>query len=427
MEFFEFLMNEILSLPEVLVGLIVMVGLLLQKADFSKVFSGTTKSIIGFLILGAGAGVIIGSLDALGGIIQDRFNIQGVIPNNEAIVALAQQTLGTETALIMGFGFLANILYARFTPLKYIFLTGHHTFFMAALLSAVLASAGMSGVALVTTGSLILGGVMVLMPALAQPFMRKVTGGNEIAMGHFGTIGYVSAGLVAKAVGNEKKTTEDIKIPEQWSFLRDSLISTALTMVIMFLILVLVAGPEVVGTYAGDQNYIMFGLMQGITFAAGFSIIMYGVRMILTEIVPAFKGIAEKLVPGAKPALDVPIIFPYAPTAVIIGFICSFIGGLIGMFMLGIFSSRSLFQVLFRTFSPVQEPAYSVTPSADGSELLPEDLQTGFSSASYPHSSCRYLETLASKTPRSAIPTSESSAFWSEHWRTCSAADTANK
>ncbi|WP_281260620.1 PTS transporter subunit IIC [Alkalicoccus saliphilus] len=67
MEFFEFLMNEILSLPEVLVGLIVMVGLLLQKADFSKIFAGTTKSIIGFLILGAGAGVIIGSLDALGG------------------------------------------------------------------------------------------------------------------------------------------------------------------------------------------------------------------------------------------------------------------------------------------------------------------------------------------------------------------------
>ncbi|MFC4736298.1 PTS ascorbate transporter subunit IIC [Bacillus daqingensis] len=338
MGFFEFLMNEILSLPEVLVGLIVMTGLLLQKADFSKVFAGTTKSIIGFLILGAGAGVVIGSLDSLGGIIQDRFNIQGVIPNNEAIVAIAQQTLGTETALIMGFGFLANILFARFTPLKYIFLTGHHTFFMAALLSAVLGTAGMSGITLVTTGSLILGGVMVLMPALAQPFMRKVTGGDEIAMGHFGTIGYVSAGLVAKAVGNEKKTTEDIKIPEQWSFLRDSLISTALTMVVMFLILVLIAGPEVVGTYAGDQNYIMFGLMQGITFAAGFSIIMYGVRMILTEIVPAFKGIAEKLVPGAKPALDVPIIFNYAPTAVIIGFISSFIGGLIGMAMLGIFS-----------------------------------------------------------------------------------------
>ncbi|PYZ92657.1 PTS ascorbate transporter subunit IIC [Salipaludibacillus keqinensis] len=338
MGFFEFLMNEILSLPEVLVGLIVMIGLILQRAKFAKIFSGTAKSIIGFIILGAGAGVIIGSLDSLGGIIQDRFEIQGVIPNNEAIVALAQQTLGTETALIMGFGFIANILIARFTPLKYIFLTGHHTFFMAALLSAVLGSAGIVGFPLVIIGSLILGFVMVLMPALAQPFMRKVTGGNDIAIGHFGTVGYITAGLVGKAVGNEKKSAEDIKVPEHLSFLRDSLLSTALTMVTMFLILVLVAGPDVVSTYAGDQNFIMFGIMQGITFAAGFSIIMAGVRMILTEIVPAFRGIAEKLVPGAKPALDVPIIFPYAPTAVIIGFLSSFVGGLISMFFLGMFS-----------------------------------------------------------------------------------------
>lgn len=338
MELFEFLMNEILSLPEVLVGLIVMIGLILQRAKFAKVFSGTSKSIIGFVILGAGATVIIGSLDSLGGIIFDRFEVQGVIPNNEAIVALAQQTLGAETALIMGFGFVANILFARFTPLKYIFLTGHHTFFMAALLSAVLGTAGMTGAPLVIVGSLILGFVMVLMPALAQPFMRKITGGNDIAMGHFGTIGYVSAGLVGKAVGDEKKSTEDIKIPEQWSFLRDSLLATALTMIVMFVILVLVAGPNVVSTYAGEQNFIMFGIMQGITFAAGFSIIMVGVRMILAEIVPAFRGIAEKLVPGAKPALDVPVIYPYAPTAVLIGFLCSFVGGLISMFFLGIFS-----------------------------------------------------------------------------------------
>ncbi|WP_181347115.1 PTS ascorbate transporter subunit IIC [Thalassobacillus sp. CUG 92003] len=338
MGFFEFLMNEILSLPEVLVGLMVLIGLLLQRARVEKVFSGTLKSIIGFVILGAGASVVVGSLDSLGGIIQDRFDIQGVIPNNEAIVALAQQTLGSETALIMGFGFVANILFARFTPMKYIFLTGHHTFFMAALLSAVLSAAGMGGAPLVILGSVILGFVMVLMPAIGQPFMRQITEGDDIAIGHFGTFGYVSSGLVGKAIGNKEKSTESIKIPQQWSFLRDSLISTALTMIVMFVFLVLVAGPSVVSEYAGDQNYIMFGIMQGITFAAGFSIIMAGVRMILTEIVPAFRGIAEKLVPGAKPALDVPIIYPYAPTAVLIGFLASFVGGLISMFFLGIFS-----------------------------------------------------------------------------------------
>ena len=338
MVFFEFLMNEILSIPAVLVGIIVFIGLVAQKADFSKVTSGTLKSIIGFLILSAGASVIIGSLDALGGIIEDRFDIQGVIPNNEAVVALAQQLFGTETALIMGLGFVMNIVFARFTPMKYIFLTGHHTFFMAALLSAVLGTAGLDGAVLVIVGAVILGFLMVLMPAIGQPFMRQITGNDDIAIGHFSTAGYVAAGLVGKAVGNKAKSTEDIKISEKWSFLKDSLLSTALTMVALFIIIAILAGSEIVGEYAGDQNFIMFSIIQGLTFAAGLSIILLGVRMILNEIVPAFKGIADKLVPGAKPALDVPIVFPYAPTAVLIGFLFSFAGGLISMGLLGIFS-----------------------------------------------------------------------------------------
>jgi PTS system ascorbate-specific IIC component len=57
--------------------------------------------------------------------------------------------------------------------------------------------------------------------------------------------------------------------------------------------------------------------------------------LILAEIVPAFKGISNKLVPNAKPALDCPIVFPYAPNAVLIGFFCSFLGGIVGMFILG--------------------------------------------------------------------------------------------
>lgn len=338
MVFFEFLMNEILSIPAVLVGIMVFIGLVAQKADFSKVTSGTLKSIIGFLILSAGASVIIGSLDALGGMIENRFDIQGVIPNNEAVVALAQQLFGTETALIMGLGFVMNIVFARFTPMKYIFLTGHHTFFMAALLSAVLGTAGLDGAVLVIVGAVILGFLMVLMPAIGQPFMRQITGNDDIAIGHFSTTGYVVAGLVGKAVGNKEKSTEEIKLSEKWSFLKDSLLSTAITMVAIFVIIAILAGSKIVGEYAGDQNYIMFSIIQGLTFAAGLSIILLGVRMILNEIVPAFKGIADKIVPGAKPALDVPIVFPYAPTAVLIGFLFSFAAGLISMALLGVFS-----------------------------------------------------------------------------------------
>jgi PTS system ascorbate-specific IIC component len=115
MALINFIVYEVLNEPAVLVGLMTFLGLALMRKPVSKVISGTLKSILGFVILGAGANVLIGSLNNLGPMIQQAFDIQGVIPTNEAIVALAQQTFGSETALIMGFGFIANLFFARFT------------------------------------------------------------------------------------------------------------------------------------------------------------------------------------------------------------------------------------------------------------------------------------------------------------------------
>ena len=68
----------------------------------------------------------------------------------------------------------------------------------------------------------------------------------------------------------------------------------------------------------------MFPLIQAFTFTAGMSILMTGVRMFLSEITSAFVAVSEKFIPNSRPALDVPTVFPYAPTAVIVGFISSY-------------------------------------------------------------------------------------------------------
>jgi len=320
--------------PAIIIGLIAFIGLVAQKASFSKVLTGTVKTIIGFLIMSLGGGIISGALETLSPAFEDAFNVQGVIPNNEAVIGLAQNILGTEMTIVMGLGFVFNILLARLTKYKYIFLTGHHVLFMSALITAVLGTAGFSGWELILIGSFILGSTMVLSPAIVQPFYKEVTGSDDIAMGHYNAVSYSLTALVAKWTGNKENSTEDIDVPDKFSFFRDSTITTAIVMVVIYLIVFLVADSTLMGELAGGDNIIMYAMVQGLTFTAGFVIVLQGVRMMLAEIIPAFQGISEKIVPEATPALDVPAIFPYGQNAVIIGFFSALLGAFVTFLIL---------------------------------------------------------------------------------------------
>lgn len=328
-------LRDILTEPAFLIGLISFVGLVAMKAKPHKVLTGTLGPILGYLMLSAGADVIVANLDPLAQMIEEGFNISGVVPNNEAIVSVAQEVLGVETMSILLFGMIANLLIARFTHYKYVFLTGHHSFFMASLLSAVLGALGMVGWELILIGGFFLGSWSAISPAIGQKMTLQVTDGDDIAMGHFSSIGYYAAGLIGKMIGKGSKSTEDIEVPERWSFLRNTTISTAITMVFFYVVAALVAGPTFVGELSGDQNFLIYAIISGLMFAVGVAVVYAGVRMILSDLIPAFQGIATKVIPNAVPAVDTAVFFTYAPTAVIIGFISSFIGGVVGMLALG--------------------------------------------------------------------------------------------
>lgn len=347
----EFLVNEILSVPAFLIGIIVAVGLIALRKSTGQVIGGAVKATLGFLLIGAGAGLVVASLDPLGIMIQGATGAQGVIPTNEAIVGIAQETYGAQVAWLMILGFAISLVLARFTPLSYVFLTGHHILFMATLLTIVLASAGYSGTVTVLLGAALLGILMVALPAFSQPFTRRITGDNSIAMGHFGTAGYVAAGAVGRVVGGKtSRSTEELKLPEGLRFLRDSMVATALSMVMMYVVVALIffarEGEAAYEAFDGGAtspgNFVMQSLTQGLQFGIAVAVILFGVRTILGEIVPAFQGIAAKIVPGAIPALDAPIVFPYAQNAVLIGFISSFSGGLIGLAVLSLWLNPAL-------------------------------------------------------------------------------------
>lgn len=327
--------KSLLSQPAWIMGIFAFVGLVALRKPGHKIMTGTLKPILGYLMLGAGADFITANLTPLGEMIQEGFHITGVVPNNEVITSMAQTVLGVETMSILITGYVINIIVARFTKFKYIFLTGHHSFFMACLLSAVLQASGFEGTILIAIGGLFLGLISAILPAIGQKYTLKVTDGDDVAMGHFGSIAYyISAWVGSLFKGGEEDSTENIQVPEKWSFLRDTTISTALTMMVFYLIAAIAAGPEFVATLSSD-NFILFAITSALKFAVGVTIVYSGVRMILGDLLPAFQGIATKIIPNSVPAVDCAVFFTYAPTAVVIGFISSFIGGVIGMFLVG--------------------------------------------------------------------------------------------
>ena len=334
-----FIVEEILSVPAFLVGLMVLMGLVALRKSSGEVIGGTLKAILGFIILGVGAGAVVAALEPLGVMILEVFGAQGVVPTNEAITAIAAGEFGTTVAWVMLIGFGVNLVLARVTPLKYIFLTGHHILFMATMLAVVLSAADIATVPNIIVSGILLGTIMVVMPALGQPFMRRITNDQPVAIGHFGTMGYILAGLAGKAFGGSSKSTEEMNFPKTFNFMRDAMVATAVAMIVIYLIFTIwyaqvATADEIAAITGGDL--VIFGITQALTFAAGVAVILLGVRTILGEIVPAFAGIGSRIVPDALPALDCPITFPFAPNAVLIGFFASFAGGLISLAILAV-------------------------------------------------------------------------------------------
>ena len=145
---------------------------------------------------------------------------------------------------------------------------------------------------------------------------------------------YFLAAFFGRLYGDPEQSAEKIKIPKRLSFLRDTFVMVGITMTVMYTIVALVAGKSYVENLSAGTNYLVYAFQQSLMFTVGFGICMTGVRWMLNEIVPAIRGFSMKWLPNAKAAVDCPVVFSRSPNALIIGFICSFMGGLTALFIM---------------------------------------------------------------------------------------------
>ncbi|PVE14562.1 PTS ascorbate transporter subunit IIC [Clostridium perfringens] len=319
--------------PALFMGLVVAIGLILQRKPIDAILKGIFKGIIGMVILLKGVDIVVSSITPLANAFSGLFNTQSNSTLGDFNVFLGQY--GSYVGLILLCGFVINIIIARYTRFKTIYLTGNILFWYPMLFLAVGIENNVSGLKLFIFTLIMYILVITIFPYILRKHVKYVTGNDSFTIGHTASIYCLLGSYIGKLVGQKDKNIENLNLPKSLSFFRDTNITAAIVMFIVYIIVGLFIGKESRIAIYGSEPLITYSLIQGITFAAGMIILLTGVRIILGEIIPSFKGIADKLAKGSIPALDIPMIFPYGPNALLIGFIIALITSIGTLFLLG--------------------------------------------------------------------------------------------
>jgi len=336
---------------ELIMGLIVLVGLLIQKKGAGDVIKGVLKAIVGVMILKQGSTLLQAAYRPIMNILSSAFNITGVVTENYAGMAAISSSL-VESVLsvipiVMLLGFLMNLVFARFTPLKYVFLSGHTMLAFSTLVVWIFHwFFKVEDSILILSASLFCGIYWTVMPAWVHRYAKPFVG-NDFTLGHISGTSAVFSTWIGKLLGRYNKTTnpkihdedgDTVKLKGFATIFNDSTVVTCLLMTIVLGGIALIAGKD----YIIEQqelanittNWVVYTLELGASFTVGIVVLLTGVRMMVAELVPAFKGISDKLIPNSVPALDMPVFFPLAPLSSILGFIGAFAGEFLGFVIL---------------------------------------------------------------------------------------------
>jgi PTS system ascorbate-specific IIC component len=347
-----FLADNIFGQVPILIGLITLAGLLLQRKRIEDVVAGALRATIGVVILFIGVDVFSAGLTSFQTVLASAMGTTPPTAQRSLSEFLGEQ--GGTIALVITTAFLLHVLLVRaFRAARHLYLTGHLMFWISAITVATLVTIvpDADQTTLVLCGAGFVASYWTLQPLWMRPLMLRLMPQDSFGFAHTSSLTCLATGVLARPLGRgteerrDARDTEKLRLPRQLSFFKDVNVSTALIVSLLMLVAVAFADPSVVGAQAAETDDSLspwvWALLVGLKFAGGIAILLFGVRMFLAEIVPAFKGFSDRIIPGTRPALDAPTVFPVAPTAVMVGFVSAtavFLGCLTLFAVLGWFT-----------------------------------------------------------------------------------------
>ncbi|MGN1381759.1 MAG: PTS ascorbate transporter subunit IIC [Eubacterium sp.] len=389
----EFFVNNILTKPQYMIGLIVLIGYLLLRSPWYDVVSGTIKAIVGYMILSTGSAGMISTLKpilyGLGGrfglnaIIIDPYNGQNAV---QAAADAGDKVIGGQAfgqvMLLMAIAFVMNLVLVRLnkiTKLRAVFTTGNVQIQQAStafwLILFALPFLRKQPTLTLIIMAVVLGLYWAVGSNLLVGYTQELTDGAGISIAHQQMFGVFCATWLAdkmakhdakKAAKNPKHKKsiwdtrmEDLELPGWMQIFNDNMVCTALIMLIFFGIILIIVGPDYlrsidsngakvaeagVGSLLGASDSFFFYIVTtALSFAANLAILQLGVRTMVAELTVSFKGISDKLLPSAVPGVDCAVSYSFgSPNAVTIGFLFGALGETVAMIALVLMHSPTV-------------------------------------------------------------------------------------
>ena len=356
----DLLLKQIFGQPFLLMAIIVFVGYIAMKQKFSKALMGAIKASIGILVMGMGSSALIANFGKLLTAIQTATGIQGAglntYPTMTASYEKMDAVLGAGTGNTWGIytllvAFILNLVLValrKWTKIRAVYLTGNAMIVQCGISTYIVwRFLGLGMIPTVLIAALVTALYWGIFSTLLIKPTKAITNADFTIAHQQMVVSYV-AYKVAPKIGNpEKDDIERKKMPESLNFLQDNIIATALVMFISVAAIFLVVGGAQIDwlrsgeglNQGGLTNNIVFLLWISITLTANIYVLLAGVRMFVGELMMSFKGISERLLPGAVAGVDCAAIFAFAPKSVVLGLLFGALGQVVGLLGLIVFKS----------------------------------------------------------------------------------------
>lgn len=351
------LFNNILSQPAIFIGLIVVTGYILLKRKWYEVVAGFIRTVVGYMILQAGAGLLKGTVSPLLNGVSKKWSIDAVVidPNfgftaaNSALESIGITTSFAMITLLIAFIWnIALVFLRKYTKVRTLFTTGHimvkqstvATWIVFLLIPSL---RNFGGICLI---GILIGTYWSVFSNLTVEATQELTDGSGFAVGHQQMLGvwcaYKIGGVFAK---NRKEEKKDLKLGGALKILDDYVVSTTLLMLLFFGAIMIILGPDLLRELDAENfgktlSFPVYIFQRCASFAVDLVILRTGIRMFVGEMVESFNGISNSILKGSLPAVDCAATYSFGdPNAVTLGFLFGAVGQVIAIAGLLIFKS----------------------------------------------------------------------------------------